>query len=237
MSDDVRLYLGDCLDILRTMPDASVDAVVMDPPYGVEMNYASYRDDEASTRTLILSAITECRRVSKITLTTVGKFSIETWLYQVAPPRWRICWRKGITSRPSPIGFTDWEPIFVYGERVHRNTHDLFTAQSELMGNHGHPCPKSLDWARWLVSHFCDEGGIVLDPFMGSGTTGVACVRTGRRFIGIEIDPTYYAIAQRRIADAQLQPSLFPSSNHGFHLTAAPVGLWDADNESGAAAN
>ena len=52
-------------------------------------------------------------------------------------------------------------------------------------------------------------GATVLDPFMGSGTTGVACVRTGRRFIGIEIDPTYFAIAQRRIAEAQLQPALF----------------------------
>ena len=48
----------------------------------------------------------------------------------------------------------------------------------------------------------------VLDPFMGSGTTGVACVRTGRRFIGIEISEQYFAIAQRRIAEAQLQPTL-----------------------------
>ena len=77
-------------------------------------------------------------------------------------------------------------------------------------------------------------GGTVLDPFMGSGTTGVACVRTGRRFIGIEIDPGYFAIAQRRIAEAQLQPSLLP--NHGFHLTAAPVGLWDNEHDDGAAA-
>jgi DNA modification methylase len=53
-----------------------------------------------------------------------------------------------------------------------------------------------------------DEGSTVLDPFMGSGTTGVACVQTGRNFIGIEIDPDYFAIAERRIAEAQLQPRL-----------------------------
>ena len=58
----------------------------------------------------------------------------------------------------------------------------------------------------------CPQDRIILHPFffMGSGTTGVACVRTGRRFIGIEIDPTYFAIAQRRIAEAQLQPALIP---------------------------
>jgi DNA modification methylase len=56
------------------------------------------------------------------------------------------------------------------------------------------------------------QGATILDPFMGSGTTGVACVKTGRNFIGVEIDPTYYAIAERRIHDAQQQPPLFEPS-------------------------
>lgn len=68
-----------------------------------------------------------------------------------------------------------------------------------------HPCPFPLEIAWRLVASSCPVGGVVLDPFMGSGTTGVACVQTGRNFIGIEIDPTYYAIAQKRIADAQAQ--------------------------------
>ena len=73
----------------------------------------------------------------------------------------------------------------------------------------GHPCPKPRLWARGLVTLLTLSGDTILDPFMGSGTTGVACVQTGRNFIGIEIDPTYYAIAERRIAEAQLQPRLF----------------------------
>lgn len=99
-----------------------------------------------------------------------------------------------------------------------------------------HPTLKPVQLAEHFIRLHTQPGDLVLDPFMGSGTTGVACVRTGRRFIGIEIDPTYFAIAQRRIAEAQAQPPLFPPSNTGFHLTAAPVelpGLWD---ESGAAA-
>jgi len=63
-----------------------------------------------------------------------------------------------------------------------------------------------------LFKHFIElhtlPGDTILDPFMGSGTTGVACVQTGRDFIGIEIDPTYFAIAEKRIAEAQKQPRL-----------------------------
>ncbi len=56
-----------------------------------------------------------------------------------------------------------------------------------------------------LLSLFTHLGDLILDPFMGSGTTGVACVQTGRRFIGIEFDPNYYAIAEKRIKEAQMQ--------------------------------
>ena len=58
---------------------------------------------------------------------------------------------------------------------------------------------------RWAIENYTNEGDTILDPFMGSGTTGVACVQTGRNFIGVEIDPTYFAIAERRIAEAQMQ--------------------------------
>jgi len=61
---------------------------------------------------------------------------------------------------------------------------------------------------RWVIENYTNEGDTILDPFMGSGTTGVACVQTGRNFIGIEIDPTYFAIAEKRIAEAQMQPRL-----------------------------
>lgn len=71
-----------------------------------------------------------------------------------------------------------------------------------------HPTQKPVELMKWLIESYSNEGDTILDPFMGSGTTGVACVQTGRNFIGIEIDPTYYAIAERRIAEAQLQERL-----------------------------
>lgn len=63
---------------------------------------------------------------------------------------------------------------------------------------------------KWVLNNYTNEGDTILDPFMGSGTTGVACVQTGRNFIGIEIDPTYFAIAEKRIAEAQMQLRLEP---------------------------
>jgi len=69
-----------------------------------------------------------------------------------------------------------------------------------------HPTQKPIELMKWCIDMV--EGATILDPFMGSGTTGVACVQTGRNFIGIEIDPTYFAIAEKRIKDAQMQPRL-----------------------------
>jgi site-specific DNA-methyltransferase (adenine-specific) len=66
----------------------------------------------------------------------------------------------------------------------------------------GHPAAFPLALAEWLVT-FAPEGGLVLDPFAGSATTGVACLQTGRRFIGVEVSPEYHRIAARRLDEAR----------------------------------
>jgi DNA modification methylase len=68
-----------------------------------------------------------------------------------------------------------------------------------------HPSPKDPDMTKWIIENATNPGDTILDPFMGSGTTGVACVQTGRNFIGIEIEPKYFEIAEKRIAEAQMQ--------------------------------
>jgi site-specific DNA-methyltransferase (adenine-specific) len=72
-----------------------------------------------------------------------------------------------------------------------------------------HPCPKPVAWMRWIVERASLPGETVFDPFMGSGTTGVACAKLGRKFIGIEIEPKYFDIACRRIEQAYAQPDMF----------------------------
>ena len=202
--EGITIYCGDCREILPEM--SGIDLVLTDPPYGVGMDFGELTNDSlVESQRLIIQMIQNAMKLSKIVLTTVGCFAMELHLYQVLPPKWRICWRKGSTSRPSAIGFTDWEPVFVYGEKVHRHAHDLFTAPPVKMGTWGHPTPKPARFALWLIERFSDAGGIVLDPFMGSGTTLRAAKDLGRKAIGIEIEEKYCAIAVDRLKQEVLQ--------------------------------
>ena len=203
LGESVTLYLGDCLDVMRDMPTGSVDAVVTDPPY-----YG--REDLFSTECLPL-ALDAILRFEKVLM---------FWPCNTPmPARWPDAvhvWDKTVPIHPhSQIGHVaghHYEQILAYGVgrkcltyRVAAIMPNFRSCRSELTE---HPTQKPLELLTALIGRFVPQHATVLDPFMGSGTTGVACVQTGRNFIGIEIDPTYYAIAERRIAEAQMQPSL-----------------------------
>ena len=207
---NIQLHLGDCLEFMKTLPDGSVDAVITDPPYGVGLEYGGqFVDDENYLFGILPSFIREAERISKLIIFPSGKYEVERWLMQNYPPRWRMCWYKGSQSTASPIGFSDFELMFVYGKDIYRSSHDYFYIRTESDKRIGHPCPKPQGWAEWLISRLTKRGDTVLDCFMGSGTTGMVCVKTGRNFIGCEIDSGYFKIAEKRIAEAQLQISMF----------------------------
>lgn len=197
----IELIHGDCLVEMKKIPDKSIDLVLTDPPYaGAGMKYNSYDDTDISkVNKLVLDFVKLATQKARIVIFPSGKFCTEIMLYQQYPPQWRLCWYKGACGGISAVGFNDWEMMMVYGEKICRNQHDFFKAQGEKLGNWHHPCPKPLDWAKWIIYRFCDEGGIVCDPFMGSGTVGSACKEYKRNFIGIEIDEKYFKIAQNRI--------------------------------------
>lgn len=199
---DVVLHLGDCLEFMRTLEDGAVDAVVTDPPYGVDFRGNGWD-------AFIPLWIAEARRIAPVVIFTTAP----TTLWDYPRPDWVGClYRAGSTSRTAQGGFNHWTPIVIYGHVKYQV--DTFVTAAALTGNKNigidHPSPKDPDMLRWMVEGATCPGATVFDPFMGSGTTGVACVRTGRKFIGCEISPEYFSIAQRRIAEAQMQPSLFP---------------------------
>ncbi len=201
---DVTLWQGDCLELMRDIPSGSVDAIVTDPPYGVDLDYSGYDDSFANWISLIERFIPEAIRVSRgPVIIPTSKFEAEQYLHKLNPI-WRLCWFKGASCTRSPVGFKDWEPTFIFGKRPRKQIHDYFTAHANQVREDvsNHPCPKPLKWALWLVSKMSDQGDTILDPFMGSGTTGIACIKTGRKFIGIEIDPIYFQVAERRLASA-----------------------------------
>mgnify|MGYP000901441294 CR=1 FL=1 len=203
---DVKLYLGDCLEVMRSMPDKSVDAVITDPPYGIADIWkggASHGWGVARLATQKRNSwdikpakeyFDEMLRVAdKVIIWGGNYFELPTsrgWLVWNKPERnfslaeAELAW----TNIPMPIRVIDYR----------RSDPDR-----------EHPTQKPVGVMRFsLEKAKLPENATVFDPFMGSGTTGVACVQTGRNFIGIEIDPTYFAIAEKRIAEAQMQPRL-----------------------------
>ena len=219
------LYHGDCREVLPTLE--RVDAVVTDPPYGIGLTYASYDDNESQWFDLINSVVPELRRLARFVVMPICKISRMGWWYTNHQPDWLIAWNKGSPGHRSAIGFNSWEPHVCWG-KPDRPMHDIFHAGGmSLATGNGHPCPKPISWANWLVSRAALEGQSVLDPFMGSGTTGVACMNLGRQFIGIEMDRQYFDIACERIQAAQSQTRLFPepaSAPRQIDGLAAPDG-------------
>jgi DNA modification methylase len=217
---DCRLLLGDCAQILPTF--GSVDALVTDPPYGLEIGrdndkrggrhglakqgYDSYDDTQANflavVRPAIELALAKARRGAVFcnhNLHSLPKPDVIGGVYLPAA-QGRHCW-----------GFNSLSPIALYGTapRLNFGSRPSAIQSTEMADKNGHPCPKPLGWMTWLISHASSRNEVVLDPFMGSGTTGVACVKLGRKFIGIEIDEGYFDIACRRIQDAYNRPDMF----------------------------
>ena len=195
----VTLHLGDCLDIMRDIPDKSVDAVITDPPYGCgkadwDTSYPKEWYQIARNIGNRLVIITGSEGL-KDTIPLVGDDFVDV----VA------AWNTNSRTR-SAIGFSNWLAAVVAKSKPKQQQNVMRFSISGDMPNH--PSPKPIEYMTLLVSRMTKEGDTILDPFMGSGTTGVACVQTGRNFIGIEIDEGYFKIAEKRIRDAQQQMRL-----------------------------
>lgn len=192
----IELICGDCIEVMRGIADGSVDAVITDPPYGVDFRGAAWD-------TFIPQWINEARRVAPIVAFTAGILTL--WDYP--RPDWICCWyREASNSRSRLGGFSHWTPIVVYGRPyIKVDSIKLHAIQHAYPHGFPHPSPKPEALMRWLVNGCTAPDMTVLDPFMGSGTTGAACIQTGRDFIGIEISEEYFRIAEKRIAEAQMQ--------------------------------
>lgn len=209
---DCVLYNGDCMDILPTLD--KVDAVVTDPPYG--MNFKSswngfhgdckiLGDEDISIRDAVLSTL---------------QFDMGLVFGRWSEPKPEGTRQVAIWEKGGHTGMGDlkipWKPNFeeIYilgkgftGKRTSGVIHVLSDRECNgIVRERSHPTEKPVDLMWELVRKTC---GTVIDPFMGSGTTGVACVKLGRKFIGIEKEPKYFDIACKRIEEAYKQPDMF----------------------------
>lgn len=220
VSDDgtVRLIHGDCLAVLPTIERGSVDAVVTDPPYGVgldPMNQSRGRGNRPyspSTKSNDYQPIIgDNRQFDPIPFLGVSKLGA-MWganNYASSLPnqhKWLVWDKKAGKAAKSDLG--DCELAYTWGTphkavRMFSHMWSGFQRDSEVGEKHVHPTQKPVALMAWTMQQLrLSEGHTILDPFMGSGTTGVACVQTGRRFIGVELDEGYFEIAKQRIQKA-----------------------------------
>lgn len=204
------LYLGDCAEVMAGLEKKEgVDCVITDPPYGVNFQYSNYVDSSENWELLILPRISKALAIAT---KCAAVFCSHRHYFKMPTPLWVICWLKRGSVRHMRGGnFAEWEPVFIYGAaNFPSDVIDLPDITSHVDGATGHPCPKPLKLMDQLISGFGEKRTTsVFDPFMGSGTTGVAAVTQGRRFIGVEIDPKYFDVACERLEAAQAQGRLF----------------------------
>lgn len=204
-----RIICGDALEIMKSMTDKSVDLCLTDPPYNAKSIGPKHRkyaggimqSSPPGYRKFCESWFKEARRISKTLVFTPG--IANTHFYP--QPNWQICWHKPASVSFNRMGgFNAWEPIFVYGKTAKgKRLGQDYLLYNTLNFKKGiesdHPCPKNPDlWGR-LVDIFSNQGDLVFDPMMGSGTTAVVAKKLKRNYLGIEIIKSYCEMAEKRI--------------------------------------
>ena len=228
---------GDCLNLMQTLPDNSVDMVLCDLPYGTTQNkwdsvipfedlWAQYR--RVCTGTIVLTAAQPF--TSALVMSAPHLFRYEWVWSKVRLVGHLNAKRRPMQAHESALVFSkNVPPYFPQGLTPCRKVNKRSTSGSNYGkagteniaewtgyprsviefdhdGEKHHPTQKPVALMEYLIRTYTNEGDMVLDNTMGSGTTGVACVNTNRRFIGIEKDPMYFDIATRRIHDAMPLP-------------------------------
>ena len=191
---NATLYLGDWRDILPTIDRGGV--IVTDPPY---------LEGDMSESLFFFKDYTH-----RIVLTP-GKLESFNWICR-GKPVWEYAWKCSGTRSlgGSACLHILFEPILAYCMPRRPLGSDLLDFPLVVDANaQGHPWPKPLGLFEKLVAHWSDEGETVVDPFMGSATTGAAAIKNNRKFVGIEIKQDYFDIACQRIENAQRQERLF----------------------------
>jgi DNA modification methylase len=234
-----RVEHGDCLDVMRAMPPESVDAVVADPPYG--MAYVSARrkrdnavtvpiaGDEAFDKAFHVAWAKEAIRVTKsrgAIYSFTSDHNLGAFREAFAAAGWNVkrtmVWMKNAWTSGDLEGDYGHQTEFVVYATKDRHvlrgerSSNILDFRRIPPGDLVHSCQKPAPLIAWLIHHSCEPGGLVLDPFLGSGTTLVAALGEGCRGLGIEREADYCKIAVARIASAASQGAFaFGSGTNG----------------------
>jgi DNA modification methylase len=199
---------GNCVEVMRQMPAASVDFILTDPPYLVHYRSRDGRviqndGDDRWLRPAFFQAFRVLRPdrfcVCFYGWSKADKF-LEAWRAAGFRPVGHLVFRKSYASTTRFLRYQHEQAYLLAKGEPSRPEHPIADVlEMRYSGNHLHPTEKPVSALLPLIESFSFEGDLVLDPFCGSGSTLVAARQSLRRFIGIELDPAYHAIAQRRM--------------------------------------
>lgn len=210
MIEPGNIYCGDCIEVMKDIPDKSIDAVITDPPYGIGMDNSNKRVKPSRPNSYTHypdfrypEATWDKDRVKKIYFDEIFRISKHQMIFganyycEYMPPGYGwVFWDK---LNGDGNCFSDGEFIFA-NKGVQSRRYSI----SQFDGLNGgkdrvHPTQKPIKLLIEIIIDFTDPNALILDPFLGSGTTAVAAIRTGRRFIGIEISQEYVNLANKRV--------------------------------------
>ena len=212
---NATLYLGDSMEVLPLLP--RVDAVITDPPYGIGIAANPVRQmherldwDAATPDESVLSAVIQAGAVAVV---WGGNY------FDLPPSQCFLVWDK---VQPQDFSLAMCEQAW-----TNKKGPAKLYRQSVLSYRKEHPTQKPVELMKWCIEQAAvPPRGTILDAFMGSGTTGVAAVQMGRKFIGIEREPKYFEIACRRIEDAQRVQDMFAHEvRDAYEMTAQQADL------------
>lgn len=227
LADGISVHLGDCREILPMLEP--IDALVTDPPYGIgeagknQVKKQPWRSNIAMAPDYGVSSwddvpahdgVAEAMKLARWAIVFGGNY------YHLPPATCWLVWDKETSGDYADCELA-WTNLPGSVRRIRYLWNGFQRANGEKRGDH--PTQKPIGVMRWCLERLPDESKTIMDPFMGSGTTGVAAVKLGLRFTGIEIDPKYFDIACRRIREALDSPDMLveaykPAKQEAFEL-------------------
>ena len=199
--DDIvnKVHCANCLEFMKQIPDKSIDLIVTDPPYG--LNKKIHDGGTWSTKAKFDDCLKWDYLITNECWKEIFRISVNQIIwggnyYTFRPSRCWLVWRKPLfpTMSDAELAWTSFD----------KNT-KVFDESRNPEGYKEHPTQKPLSLMKYCVNNYSNKNDLILDPFLGSGTTAVAAKELGRRFIGIEIEPKYVEIANRRLQQEYLQ--------------------------------
>ena len=217
LSDDIELLHGDCLDLLPKIPEGSINSIIADPPYFLGMTHNGQKgvfNDLAICKPFYEKLFSEYKRVLKPDGCVYFFCDWRSYAFyypifdKILKVHNLLIWIKH--GRPTQCRYGYGNEFVIFSGKIKTacitnvisGVNSFNHGASKTNGEKSHPTQKPIALIEKFITDSTEVGDIILDTFTGSGTTGVACIRTGRKFIGMEIDGRYFEIAGKRIKTA-----------------------------------